>query len=1128
MAKHYLTDEYVTIEEFSDHTTDQDNPHNVTKAQVGLDKADNTSDMDKPISTATQEALDKKVDRVVTEDSGAKSTFDNSKGQHGCIMQSNFDDTIASFNTADENGEDGIVAQIYAKTKSTNDGVRLNVKKTGMYYSKGKSATTKPEEEISTKGDIKDKVDRVVTEDNGAKSTIDNQKGQHGAVMQSNFGDTISSFNTADENGEDGIVAQIYAKTKSTNEGVRLNVKKTGMYYSKGTSASTTDDEEIATKGDIKDKVDRVVTEDSGAKSIVDNSKGQHGVIMQSVFGDTKVSFNTNDDDGENGLLGQIYAKTMSTNKGMRFNVYKDGIFYNKDATTGSHDPQDEILTKRMLSGDFVIQKTDLSVAGEDKQIIQYVGETTAEYINGYFYRYSTTDSKWHNINVQDDTGGGGGGETKFKVVSELDTTTMLTDTLYQVEAKEGEVTTSEGVQADPVDMTPTFDKYVKFSDDIGTLEYKSDVRGIRVPDVFGTGHLMTIPVSFALKTNLSVFFVDGTDTDYDIKYDSTNYIFQHKDETEVPDGYNDYALDPLNAPMLPSGITVDVNASDNSVILKIDGEEEGMSLNSEKALKDGESTLTYLYSTEGTKIIRIYNKKICTSRSFNFPRLVVIGTTKAEGTPARFVCKPADGSGIITTFANDFGYGQSIPTDLAEGRLFFLTKDVGDNKSGFYAKIDGGVKSLTGEASVSFANIQGEATDNTSLNTALNAKQNKLTAGNHITIDTDSKISADDAFEIVDEIPTKASEVPTDKFLIKKAELGEIDYTLGTQTQSEITSATYDKFYKFSENTSFIEELFAVDNSNYASEGSVIPIPALALADYAYMSSYLEEVSETDDYDIKLDYTNKVFALKGEDLPPEGSFYYASEEGVASNRIASGDLDNNKYILKRNGAVSKEIALNEDSTYVSDFFYIQRCLKPTNNEAYLICYTPRMKATGLTNAPCSVRVAKVSPESYTQTIGAVNINDEIKKVKLDNYSVYESVPYELNNGELAVIKSTTGVKLYVNAGNEVTPVISPASADTIEVEREFTATAGKSATESRSNIDTIPNLDGYEFSHIQHMYMYSYSTDDPYGHFDTRIGMINIDTAYSSYYAVHCRPIADEYAGQTVQVRTKLIYRAK
>ena len=40
------------------HVLNENNPHGVTKNQIGLDNVDNTSDLDKPISTATQNALD--------------------------------------------------------------------------------------------------------------------------------------------------------------------------------------------------------------------------------------------------------------------------------------------------------------------------------------------------------------------------------------------------------------------------------------------------------------------------------------------------------------------------------------------------------------------------------------------------------------------------------------------------------------------------------------------------------------------------------------------------------------------------------------------------------------------------------------------------------------------------------------------------------------------------------------------------------------------------------------------------------------------------------------------------------------------------------------------------------------
>lgn len=50
-----------TAADLDAHEGDTANPHAVTKSQVGLGNVDNTADADKPISTATQAALDTKV-----------------------------------------------------------------------------------------------------------------------------------------------------------------------------------------------------------------------------------------------------------------------------------------------------------------------------------------------------------------------------------------------------------------------------------------------------------------------------------------------------------------------------------------------------------------------------------------------------------------------------------------------------------------------------------------------------------------------------------------------------------------------------------------------------------------------------------------------------------------------------------------------------------------------------------------------------------------------------------------------------------------------------------------------------------------------------------------------------------
>ena len=60
------------------------NPHNITKETVGLGKVDNTPDLDKPVSKATQKALDEKADKSAIEDLD-KKIKDSDKKQDSII-----------------------------------------------------------------------------------------------------------------------------------------------------------------------------------------------------------------------------------------------------------------------------------------------------------------------------------------------------------------------------------------------------------------------------------------------------------------------------------------------------------------------------------------------------------------------------------------------------------------------------------------------------------------------------------------------------------------------------------------------------------------------------------------------------------------------------------------------------------------------------------------------------------------------------------------------------------------------------------------------------------------------------------------------------------------------------------
>ena len=55
--------DYTTNDILATHTSNKANPHNVTKEQLSLGNVDNTSDLNKPISTTTQTELNKKINK---------------------------------------------------------------------------------------------------------------------------------------------------------------------------------------------------------------------------------------------------------------------------------------------------------------------------------------------------------------------------------------------------------------------------------------------------------------------------------------------------------------------------------------------------------------------------------------------------------------------------------------------------------------------------------------------------------------------------------------------------------------------------------------------------------------------------------------------------------------------------------------------------------------------------------------------------------------------------------------------------------------------------------------------------------------------------------------------------------
>lgn len=141
------------------HINNKTNPHEVTKAQVGLGNVDNTADTDKPISTATQTALDAKFS--LTEGNSLKTTADS------------LPDRIIAYipgSSIDATGE----------TVSITEGTQYVDKSNGVYGSLKQSTVTKTlTAATTTKAGVltaadKVKIDKITTDGDGTRYLADN------------------------------------------------------------------------------------------------------------------------------------------------------------------------------------------------------------------------------------------------------------------------------------------------------------------------------------------------------------------------------------------------------------------------------------------------------------------------------------------------------------------------------------------------------------------------------------------------------------------------------------------------------------------------------------------------------------------------------------------------------------------------------------------------------------------------------------------------------------------------------------------------------------------------------------------------------------------------------------------
>lgn len=88
---------YATVANLTTHTSNTENPHGVTASQIGLGNVDNTSDEDKPVSTAQQTALDLKQNIT---DNTLQTTAKTIVGAINEVNRKVIDDTIILYSNA--------------------------------------------------------------------------------------------------------------------------------------------------------------------------------------------------------------------------------------------------------------------------------------------------------------------------------------------------------------------------------------------------------------------------------------------------------------------------------------------------------------------------------------------------------------------------------------------------------------------------------------------------------------------------------------------------------------------------------------------------------------------------------------------------------------------------------------------------------------------------------------------------------------------------------------------------------------------------------------------------------------------------------------------------------------------
>lgn len=174
------------------HINNKSNPHEVTKDQVGLGNVDNTSDANKPISNATQTALNGKFS--ATDGNALKQRVDN------------IPELVATDITVD----------------SDNDSVNISLDKTSIVDGTLSGTTININSATASKAGIlvptdKSKIDKIITNGNGTKYLSDN-----GTYKEVSGGSSSSDINIIELQDIMNIISIVYHEKDRASSDISL------------------------------------------------------------------------------------------------------------------------------------------------------------------------------------------------------------------------------------------------------------------------------------------------------------------------------------------------------------------------------------------------------------------------------------------------------------------------------------------------------------------------------------------------------------------------------------------------------------------------------------------------------------------------------------------------------------------------------------------------------------------------------------------------------------------------------------------------------------------------------------------------------------------------------------------